>query len=162
MFFIYYGPWRGNAASKQIEISRFIVFLRMKQINSGDSTIGLINLEASKRSQHDPHETNNFYGGFLPNEANGEIYLTFNISVLTLLAPCLLISKYMKHERRGLWVMSNHPRNPLRICPIFDRLWICDTLFHGLGIFRWYHMKGKLQFYIFKYHGYLPHWRTMR
>ena len=42
----------------------------MKKINSSDLTVGLIKLEANKRSQHDPHEANNFYCGFSPNEAN--------------------------------------------------------------------------------------------
>ena len=52
----------------------------MKQINSSNLPVGLMKLEANKRSQHEPHEANKFYSGFSPNEANGEIYWTFNIS----------------------------------------------------------------------------------
>ena len=45
-------------------------------------TVGLIELEANKHSQHEPQaEANNFYHGFLNNKANAEIYWTFNISV---------------------------------------------------------------------------------
>ena len=38
-------------------------------------------LISNKWSQHDPHEANHFYCGFLLNEADGEIDWTFNISV---------------------------------------------------------------------------------
>ena len=54
----------------------------MKQIISSNLTFRF-KLEANKRSQYDPHEANNFYCGFLPNEANEEIYLTFNISAFS-------------------------------------------------------------------------------
>ena len=53
----------------------------MKQIISSDLTVGLIKWAANKQSQPDPHKANNFHCWFLPNESNGEIYWTFNISV---------------------------------------------------------------------------------
>ena len=64
----------GDTALKQMKMSHFIVFLRIKHINSSDLSSGLIKLEASKLSQHDPHEASTFYWGFSPNEDIGEIY----------------------------------------------------------------------------------------
>ena len=54
----------------------------MKQINSSYLTVGLIKLEANMQSQHDPHEANNFYCVFSPNEANAGICWTCSISVM--------------------------------------------------------------------------------
>ena len=74
IFIFHYGPSREDVASKQIKISHFRVFIRMKQIDTSDLTVGLIKLEAHKRSQHGPKEANNVYCGFSLNKASGEIY----------------------------------------------------------------------------------------
>ena len=93
----------------------------MKQIDSSDLTVGLIKLEASKQSQHDPHKANNFYCGFSPNVANGEIYWTFNISdemqtggVFDVHETCLLA--YISYPSEQLFLSCLMHKRELDLC----------------------------------------------
>ena len=101
IFLICYGRSRGDAASKQIKITHFIVYLRMKQINSSGLTDGLIKLKSKKQSQHDIHEANNFYCWFSPNEVNGEKYWTFNTSEFPLISNTFRSKKKYPVEIKG-------------------------------------------------------------